>query len=167
AEALGYAHEHGVIHRDVTGRNIMIGRDGRVHVLDFGLALAAWESRITSTETPMGTVPYMAPEVIRGLEADARTDLYGLGVVLYEMLTGTFPFTGEQSQTVLYAAANLAPVSPRTRRQEIPPDLDRFVLNAIARDPDARPQAADGFLAALRRLDLADDARAALPARTV
>jgi len=166
ADALGYAHEHRVIHRDVTGRNIMVGDDGRVHVLDFGLALAAWESRITSTRTPMGTVPYMAPEIIRGLEADARTDLYGLGVVLYEMLTGALPFTGEQAESVLYAAANLDPVAPRARRPEIPVELERFVLNAIAREPDARPQTAKRFLDALQGLGLGEEAPSVPPART-
>lgn len=150
AEALGHAHQRSVIHRDVTGRNIMLARDGRVIVLDFGLALAAWESRVTSTETTMGTAPYMAPEVMRGGEADARSDLYGLGIVLYEALTGAFPFVGEQPQAVFYAAMNLDPVPPRERRPELPPRLERVVMKAIARDPAERYQTAEEFIAALR-----------------
>src|SRR5439155_8359962 len=81
ADALGHAHARGVIHRDVTGRNIMVARDGRVIVLDFGLALAAGMTRLTTSETAMGTVAYMAPEVASGKAADERSDLYGLGVV--------------------------------------------------------------------------------------
>ncbi len=94
ADALAHAHEREVVHRDVTGRNIMVGRDGRVFVLDFGLARAAWESRVTTSDTPMGTAAYLAPEIVRGAEADARSDLYGLGVVFYEALTGGLQSSG-------------------------------------------------------------------------
>jgi len=163
--ALGYAHEHRVIHRDVTGRNIMVGHDGRVHVLDFGLALAAWESRITSTTTPMGTAPYMAPEIICGHDADARSDLYGLGVVLYEMLTGALPFAGEHPQSVMYAASNLDPTPPRARRPDLPIEVERFVLDAIAREPGARPQTAKAFLDRLQALEPVEEPQQAPPAR--
>jgi tetratricopeptide (TPR) repeat protein len=153
AEALAHAHARGVIHRDVTGRNIMVAGDGRVFVLDFGLALAAWQSRLTSTETAVGTAHYMAPELIRGERADARSDLYGLGVVLYEALTGTFPFPGDQPPSVFYSSLNLAPVPPSERRPEIPAALERVVLKAIARDPLERYQSAEELVAALRGLD--------------
>jgi eukaryotic-like serine/threonine-protein kinase len=158
AEALGHAHARGVIHRDVTGRNIMVARDGRVFVLDFGLALALWESRVTTTEAAMGTALYMAPEVILARKADARSDLYGLGVVLYEALTGTFPFAADQPQAVFYSATSLAPVPPRARRPEIPTALESIVLKAIARDPAVRYQNADELVAELRRVDLSEPA---------
>lgn len=150
AEALGHAHERNVVHRDVTSRNIMVARDGRVILLDFGLALAAWESRVTSTETTLGTAYYMAPELMRGGKADPRSDLYGLGVVLYEALTGTFPFVGEQPHAVFYAAMNLDPVPARERRPELPPELERVVMKAIAREPGERYPTAKAFAEALR-----------------
>lgn len=156
AEALGHAHERNVVHRDVTSRNIMVARDGRVIVLDFGLALAAWESRVTSTETTLGTAYYMAPEVMRGGEADPRSDLYGLGVVLYEALTGAFPFVGEQPQAVFYAAMNLDPVSPSERRPVLPPELERVVMKAIAREPGERYQTARTLGEALRAASTAE-----------
>jgi tetratricopeptide (TPR) repeat protein/TolB-like protein len=154
AEALAHAHARDVVHRDVTGRNIMVARDGRVFILDFGLALGAWQSRVTSSQTAVGTAHYMAPEVIQGGRADVRSDLYGLGVVLYEALTGTFPHSGEQPPAVFYSAMNLAPVPPRARRADLPEALQRVVLKAIARDPTERYQTAEDFLAALRVLDL-------------
>jgi len=154
ADALQHAHERHVVHRDVTGRNIMIARDGRVVVLDFGLALADWESRVTTTEVANGTAPYLAPEVIQGRRADTRSDLYGLGIALYEALTGAYPFHGEHLQAMLFAVANLDPVPPRARRPDMPLALDSAVLRAIARDPDARYQTAAEFAAALRGLDL-------------
>jgi len=154
ADALQHAHERHVVHRDVTGRNIMIARDGRVVVLDFGLALADWESRVTTTEVANGTAPYLAPEVIQGRRADSRSDLYGLGVALYEALTGAYPFHGEHLQAMLFAVANLEPVSPRARRPELPPALESVILRAIARDPEARFRTAAEFAAALRGLDL-------------
>ncbi len=150
AEALGHAHTRGVIHRDVTARNIMVARDGRVYVLDFGLALALGSSRLTTSGSTMGTVAYMSPEVARGEEADARSDLYGLGIVLYEALTGGYPFPGERPEAMLYAALNEPPRPPRERRPEIPPALECVVLRAIARDPGARYPSAAEMIAALR-----------------
>ena len=138
AEVLAHAHERGIVHRDVTGRNVMIGRDGRVFVLDFGLALATWESRVTSSGTSVGTAQYMAPEMIRGEEADARTDLYGLGVVFYEALTGTFPHRGEPAIAVTFAALHGEPASPRQLRPEVPEAVERIVLKMMARERGAR-----------------------------
>lgn len=157
ADALAHAHERGVIHRDVTGRNLMVARDGRVIMLDFGLALAAWESRVTTTQTAMGTALYMAPELWNSADADARSDIYGLGVVLYEMLTGTFPF--DQPQTVPYASVNLPAVPLRDRRPDVPADLEAVVNRAIARDPAARFATAAEVAAALRAVTLAAPAR--------
>jgi len=151
ARTLAHAHSAGIIHRDVTGRNIMIARDGRVFVLDFGLALAAGESRITSTNTVIGTPAYLAPEVTLGETADARSDIYGLGVILFEALTGALPFESE-SRHGLRRAVHVDPPSPRSRRPDIPAELDRIVLKTMARDPDQRFQSAEALAKALSSL---------------
>lgn len=152
AGAIAHAHARGVIHRDVTGRNVMIARDGRVFVLDFGLALAAGQSRLTTAETALGTVTYMAPEVIAGRPADARSDLYGLGVVLYEALTGAFPYTSGRPESLFFMVQSREPRPPRELRPDIPAALERAVLTALARDPDARYPNAEAMAAELRVL---------------
>ncbi len=146
AAALGYAHEHGVIHRDVTSRNIMLARDGRVLVLDFGLAIAAGGSRITSSNTLMGTPSFVAPEVLMGEMAQMRSDLYSLGVVFYHALTGALPFHGHHPQAVQYESVNTDPAPPSQLRPEVPPELDRIVARAMARDPTARYAGADELM---------------------
>jgi len=152
AAALSHAHARGVVHRDVTPRNIMVARDGRVLVLDFGLALVEGQSRVTTSQTTLGTISYMSPEVATGQGADARSDLYGLGVLLYEALTGAPPFTGDRPEAVLYAIAHLEPAHPRTRRPEIPEALERIVLRAMARRPEDRHAHAEDLAADLRAL---------------
>lgn len=150
AEALGHAHGRGVIHRDITGRNIMIDREGRVFVLDFGLAMMVDRTRLTTSTASMGTAAYMAPEVALGRDADPRTDLYGLGVVLYEALTGTLPFRHERAEGLLYAAVHEAPEAPSARRPGVPDRLDRLILTLLEKPPDARPPNADALIAELR-----------------
>jgi len=146
ANALGFAHDQGVIHRDVTSRNIMLGRDGRVFVLDFGLATATGVSRITSRNTMVGTIAYMAPELFSGRDADTCSDVYGLGVVFYEALTGTLPFNADVAEVLRYAALNQTPRPPRERRPEISAELERVVLKAMARDPGQRHRSTHEFL---------------------
>jgi serine/threonine-protein kinase len=148
--AISYAHAHGVIHRDVSSRNIMIARDGGVFVLDFGLALAAGASRFTSSSAALGTVSYIAPEVASGGEADERSDVYGLGVVFYEALTGTLPFGGERPEVVLFSVVNESPPPPRARRPDLPESVERIALRAMAREPADRFQSADEFVTELR-----------------
>jgi len=150
AEALAHAHARGVIHRDVSGRNIMIDRDGRVFVLDFGLARMVDRTRLTTTPMAMGTAPYMAPEVILGAEADPRADLYGLGVVLFEALTGTLPFDRERPEGVLYAAVNTPAPAPSSRRADVPEWLDALVLRLLAKTPAERHADAAAVVAALQ-----------------
>jgi tetratricopeptide (TPR) repeat protein len=150
AEALAHAHARGVIHRDVSGRNIMIDRDGRVFVLDFGLARMVDRTRLTTTPTAMGTAAYMAPEVITGAEADPRADLYGLGVVLFEALTGTLPFGGERSEGVMYAAVHEPAPAPSSRRAGIPEWLDALVLRLLAKAPADRFADAAAVIEALQ-----------------
>jgi tetratricopeptide (TPR) repeat protein len=152
ARTLSHAHARGVIHRDVTSRNIMIARDGRVFVVDFGLALAAGNTRLTPSSAVLGTIPYIAPEIIELHEADARSDLYSLGIVLYEALTGRVPFNGDRRESVVWAAANTEPVSPRALRPDIPEVVEAFVLKAIARRAEDRFQTADEFADALEAL---------------
>jgi serine/threonine protein kinase/tetratricopeptide (TPR) repeat protein len=149
AHALGYAHGRRVIHRDVTGRNVMVARDGRVYVLDFGLALAAGDSRITSSRTVLGTFSYMAPEVVENKDADSRSDLYGLGVVLYEALTGRVPFKADRRETAVWVALNTEPTPPRALRPDVPEAVEAIVLKAIARRREDRFQSAEEFATAL------------------
>ena len=150
AAALSHAHARGVVHRDVTPRNIMVTRDGRTKVLDFGLALVEGQSRVTTSQTRLGTVSYLSPEVAIGHTADPRTDLYGLGVVLYEALTGALPFASDRPEAVLYGIVNQPPTPPRTYRPEIPEALERVVLRAMARRPEDRHGSADELAAELR-----------------
>jgi serine/threonine-protein kinase len=156
AESIGHAHSRGVLHRDITARNIMVARDGRVLVVDFGLALPEGKTRLTTTGAAMGTAAYMAPEVAQGGKADRRTDVYGLGVVLYEMLTGTLPFTGERSEALLYAVVHEPAEPPSKRRSEVPPTLDRIVLKALAKDPANRYPSAELLAADLRAFEHGD-----------
>lgn len=162
ATALGYAHGLGIVHRDVTSRNIMVARDGTTFVLDFGLAIAAGISRITSHDAVVGTIAYMAPEVLSGCPADPRCDLYGLGVVLYEALTGALPFWADGPEVLKYAALYQDPRRPRERRAEISPELERVVLRAIARDADVRYQTAGELLDDLNAIETAPAAEAAI-----
>jgi serine/threonine-protein kinase len=158
AEALGYAHGRGILHRDVSSRNIMVADDGRVYVLDFGLALAYDRSRLSSTGQRLGTIAFMSPEVMRGDEADPRSDVYGLGVTLYHFLTGNFPFTGERDEVVVYQRLNVPISPPSALRPEILPELDRIILMALAREPADRWQSADDLARSLRTLSAAMDA---------
>ena len=140
---LGHAHGRGIVHRDVKPENALLTQDGVVKVADFGLAHALAEARMTqSPGTVTGTVHYLAPEQIQGEPADPRTDLYALGIVAYELLTGHTPFTAETSLAVAYK--HLSDVVPPPSRQapDVPPGLDRIVLQATAKDPDDRPGSA-------------------------
>jgi len=152
ADALHHAHERGVLHRDVTSRNIMVAKDGRVIVVDFGLALPEGHTRVTQSGAAMGTAPYMAPEIALGENADRRSDVYGLGVVLYEMVAGRLPFKGERLQAVLYAAVHTPAQPPSTHREQIPAALDAITLKALSKSPGERHQSAREFASELRAL---------------
>ena len=154
ADALEYAHVHGVIHRDITARNIMIARDGRVVVIDFGLARAVDATPSRSSGKAVGTLYYMAPEVMKGEPADARSDVYSLGVVLYELLTGTLPHRETLPPAIIYSVLNRKPPSPTSLRPDIPPGLERITLRALAKDPAQRIQSAAQLAQELRAVDL-------------
>jgi eukaryotic-like serine/threonine-protein kinase len=144
--ALDHAHRHGIVHRDVKPENILIARDGAVKVADFGLARAYAESSVSQAEgTVTGTVQYLAPEQIQGEPADPRTDLYALGVVMFELLTGQPPFTGETSLAIAYQHLSNRVPAPSTVSPFAPPVLDGPVLKATEKDRDHRPVSARAF----------------------
>lgn len=149
-EALEAAHGSGVIHRDVKPQNLMLMPDGTVKVMDFGLARVATEVTLTQTGVFMGTPRYVSPEVVKGERVDHRSDLYSLGVVLYEMLTGDIPFSSESTWALLQSHVQEIPPPVREFRTEVPEWLDRVVSKALAKDPDERFQSAAEFRAALQ-----------------
>lgn len=152
AEALGYAHRHGVVHRDVKPDNILLDRAGHVLVTDFGIATAAQKasvSQLTTEGMVVGTPHYMSPEQATGERADARSDIYSLGIVLYQMLTGVPPFDGESAQAILMKQATGTPAPVRRLRRRVPPALTAIVDRMLAKDPAERFQTADAVCAAL------------------
>jgi eukaryotic-like serine/threonine-protein kinase len=143
AEILDDAHAHGVVHRDITSNNIMVQPDGTPKVVDFGVARrAADTSRLSRTGVTVGTVGFIAPEVIEGRDATPQSDIFGLGVVLYEMVTGRMPFENKRMDRVLHATLTLDPESPRRLVADVPRELDRIVMKALSRRLTTRYQTA-------------------------
>ncbi len=140
--ALEHAHRQGIVHRDVKPENILVTTDGIVKVADFGLARAYAEGRQTQAGTVTGTVQYLAPEQIRGEPADPRSDLYSLGIVSYELLTGKLPFTGETAMSIAYKHLSGRVPMPSAAVPAISPELDGFVASATDRDREMRPESA-------------------------
>lgn len=138
AGTLEVAHQHGVIHRDIKPHNILIDPNGRIKVVDFGIARAAGLTQLTTTSAVWGTVHYVAPEQTQRRPVDGRTDLYSLGVVLYEMVTGTEPFKGDSPIEVALQHINAQPLPPRRIRPEISAWTEAIILKAMAKDPDDR-----------------------------
>ena len=150
ARGLSAAHEQGIVHRDIKPGNVMLTSDGRAKVLDFGLALAPERTRLTMEGRTTGTVSYMSPEQSRGEAVDRRTDIWSLGVMLYEMLTGQRPFAGEHEQAVIRAIVNDEPEPPTGLRTGIPLELERIIRKAMAKSPEDRYQHVDDLLVDLR-----------------
>ncbi|HEY2812935.1 MAG TPA: protein kinase [Acidimicrobiales bacterium] len=147
ADALDTAHRSGVIHRDIKPANILLSTDGRVLVADFGIAKAG--NDLTATNTTLGTAKYLAPEQVEGSPVDARTDVYALGVVLYEMLCGRTPFSADTAAATALARLHQEPMRPRNVRAGIPKPLEAVVMRALARNPDDRYPSAGAFRADL------------------
>jgi serine/threonine-protein kinase len=156
ADALQYAHSQGVVHGDIKPANILISREGKAKIADFGVARLN-QSVATHAGKMFGSPAYMAPEQLGGAEPDARSDLFSLGVLLYSMLTGFRPFQGNSAQTVCFKVMNVEPVPVSSLQADLPPELDRIVQRAIAKDATERYQCGADLSADLRAFVSNDD----------
>ncbi|MBT3389958.1 MAG: serine/threonine protein kinase [Chloroflexi bacterium] len=149
ASALGYAHRQGMLHRDIKPANVLLGKDGRVVLTDFGIARILSDTQFTATGTLVGTPSYMSPEQGMGLHVSAASDIYSLGVILYEMVTGKVPFDSDTPLAVIHKHINEPLPRPRSLRPDIPPALEAVIEKALEKDPAQRYASADEFKNAL------------------
>jgi TolB-like protein len=151
AQGLAKAHEHGMVHRDIKPANVMITNDAVVKILDFGLAKLKRQIGLTKAGTTLGTVAYMSPEQAQGDAVDQQTDIWSLGVVIYEMLTGQLPFKGEYEQAVIYSILNEEPEPPSSLCSDLPMELERIIIKALAKKPGQRYQRMEELLVDLKK----------------
>ncbi len=152
AEGLHEAHDRGMVHRDIKSANIMVSAKGQAKVMDFGLAKLSGATKVTKTGTTVGTIAYMSPEQTRGEPVDHRSDIWSLGVVLYEMVTGRSPFRGDYGEAVVYSILSESPEPVTALRTGVPVELERVIGKALAKVPDERYQHIDEMLVDLRAL---------------
>jgi serine/threonine-protein kinase len=150
AEALDFAHSKGVIHRDLKPSNVMLLLDGTAKVMDFGIARARRFEGMTATAAFLGTPDYVAPEMIEGRGTEPRSDLYALGVVFFEMLTGRRPFMGDAPFAILKKHSTEEPPPPSSFERAVPPELDAIVLRLLRKEPGDRPSSAEELVVSLR-----------------
>jgi eukaryotic-like serine/threonine-protein kinase len=148
--AARYAHKHGIVHRDLKPHNVILDEEGRIKVTDFGIAKAG-ASEMTETGAVMGTAHYLSPEQAQGKPVDARSDLYSIGVILYELLTGRVPFDAESPVSIAVQHVSEPPVPPSQINPAVPPAFEAVTLRAMAKRPEDRFQDADAFIAALQQ----------------
>ena len=151
-QALRFAHAHGVVHRDIKPHNIILATDGRPKVTDFGIARAGAASQMTEVGSIIGTAQYLSPEQARGQPVQPQADLYSLGVVLYEMLTGHVPFEGDSAVAIAFKHVSEPPAPPSELNPLVPPALEQVVMRALAKDPARRHASADEMAADLERV---------------
>jgi TolB-like protein len=152
AEALAHAHRHGIIHRDVKTENMMLTGEGRVKLADFGLAKPRGSVQLTKTGSTLGTAAYMSPEQVRGEEIDHRSDIFSLGVVLYELVTGRLPFHGEFEAALSYSILNENPPPPRSLRPDAPASLVKIIDRCLEKEKDRRYQSGEEIVSDLREV---------------